>query len=163
MISRIRSFVIREKSGVAAIEFGFLAPAFFTLMIAIFEICYFVYMSTSTQRAVEKAVFDLRTNYAATVVQQRNLTVEQWYREAICGRIGMTTCEDTLQVTIERYDQDMNRAWSTSDPSQLTLAPRETVMRVEAVVEMPTVMFTNLLFGDNAARLTSGITFMTEP
>ncbi|MBO6553617.1 MAG: pilus assembly protein [Roseitalea sp.] len=163
MLSHIRSFIVREKDGVAAIEFGLLAPAFFGLLIAIFEICYFVYASTSTQRAVEKAVFDLRTNHAATVVQQRNLTIEEWYRETICGRVSLSTCESTLQITIERYDQDMNQVWSTSDPDQLTLAPRETIMRVEAQVDMPSIMFTDLLFGDQAARLSSGITFMTEP
>ena len=163
MLSRIRSFIVRDKDGVAAIEFGLLAPAFFALMVAIFEICYFVYMSTATQRAVEKAVFDLRTNHAATVVQQRNLTVEQWYREAICGRVNLSTCQETLEITIEYYDQDMNQSWSTSDPDQLTLAPREMVMRVEAAVDMPSILVTDLLFGDQAASLNSGITFMTEP
>lgn len=163
MISRIRRFIIGEKRGVAAIEFGLLAPAFFMLMIAIFEICYYVYMSTSTQRAVEKAVFDLRTNHAATVVTQNGYTIEQWYRDAICGRVMLTTCEDTLRVTIELFDDDMNPVWSTSDPDALTLAPRETLMRVEAFVEMPTVIFTELIFGDEAAKLGAGITFMTEP
>ena len=163
MISRIRRFVIGEKRGVAAIEFGMLAPAFFMLMIAIFEICYYVYMSTATQRAVEKAVFDLRTNHAQTVVTQDSLSIEQWYRRAICGRVRLTTCEDTLNVSIELYDDAMNPIWSASTPDTLTLAPRATLMRVEAHVEMPTIIFTELIFGDEAARLATGITFMTEP
>ena len=163
MISRIRQFVVAERKGVAAIEFGLLAPAFFMLMIAIFEICYYVYMSTSTQRAVEKAVFDIRTNHAATVISQNGWTIEEWYRDAICGRLNMSTCEDTLVVSLELYDDDMNPIWQTSDPDQLRLGPRETLMRVEARVEMPTVIFTELMFGDDAALLGTGITFMTEP
>lgn len=163
MIGRIRRFVIGEKRGVAAIEFGLLAPAFFMLMIAIFEICYYVYMSTATQRAVEKAVFDLRTNHAQTIVTQNGISIEQWYRDAICGRVRLTTCEDTLSVSIEMFDDAMKPIWSTSDPDSLTLAPRDTLMRVEAQVEMPTIIFTEMIFGDAAARLATGITFMTEP
>lgn len=163
MISRIRHFIVADRKGVAAIEFGLLAPAFFILMIAIFEICYYVYMSTAAQRAVEKAVFDLRTNHAATVALQNGFTIEQWYRDAICGRLNLSTCEDTLVVSIELYDDEMTPVWSTSEPDELTFGPRETLMRVEAHVEMPTVMFTDLMFGDAAAQLGTGITFMTEP
>lgn len=163
MISRIRKFVVADRRGVAAIEFGLLTPAFFMLMIAIFEICYFVYMSTATQRAVEKAVFDIRTNHAATVAAQNGFTIKQWYRDAICSRVNLSTCEHTLVVSLELYDDDMNPIWSTSDPDQLTLGPREALMRVEARLEMPTVMFTEYMFGDEAAKLGTGITFMTEP
>jgi len=70
---------------------------------------------------------------------------------------------DTLVVSIELYDDDMTPVWSTSEPDELTFGPRETLMRVEARVEMPTVMFTDLMFGDAAAQLGTGITFMTEP
>ncbi len=163
MISRIRKFIVGERKGVAAIEFGLLAPAFFMLMIAIFEICYYVYMSTATQRAIEKAVFDLRTNHAASIVQQNGFTIEEWYRDAICSRVNLSTCEHTLRVSIQLFDGDMNQIFSTSDPDQLTLGPRQSVMRVEAYLEMPTVMFTELIFGDEASKLGTGITFMTEP
>lgn len=163
MIRRIRSFLFRDQRGVAAIEFGLLAPAFFMLMIAIIEICYYVYMSTSIQRAVEKAVFDLRTNHAATEVQDNNLQIKEWYEQAICSRVFLSTCEESLTVTIETYDDEYEPYWSTSNADELTLAPRETVMRVEAELNVPALVFTPLVLGDGASRMAAGITFMTEP
>ena len=163
MMRTIRKFIFRDKDGVAAIEFGLLAPAFFMLMIAIIEISYYVYMSTSIQRAVEKAVFDLRTNHAATVIQDNSLEIKQWYEQTICQRVFLSTCEQSLTVTMRTYTDEFAPHWATSDEDELTLAPRETVVRVEAELDVPTFIFTPLVLGEGASRMAAGITFMTEP
>ena len=159
----IKKFMRQDERGVSAIEFALLAPAFFMLMIAIFEICYFIYASTATQRALEKAILDIRTNHAQTVVNSSGMAIPEWYEQAICSRVSIPTCKDTIAVTVETYDEHGNRVWGTSNPEELRLGPRQTLMRVEVSIDAPEVMFTGLIFGDNGTTLNTGLTFMTEP
>lgn len=133
------------------------------LMIAIFEICYFIYATTATQRALEKAILDVRTNHAQTVVSTSGMAIPEWYEQAICSRVFISTCEDTIHVTVETYDEDGNRVWGTSDPNELTLGPRETLMRIEVAMNAPNIVFTDMIFGDEITKIQTGLTFMTEP
>ena len=163
MIQRLRSFVIKERDGVAAIEFGLLAPSFFMLMIAIFEISYYVYMTTASQRAIEKAMYDLRTGHAYTVMNQQDWTIEEWYTESICERVTLPACESSLSIEIEQYDGNFDVFWNSNDAGALTAGTAGILMRVEVVFQLPEIVFTSLIFGDSATQLKTGLTFMTEP
>ena len=163
MITLLRSFLIRDRKGVAAIEFALLAPSFFMLMMAIFEIGYFIFMSTSTQRAVETAAYDLRTGHVFQEINERNISVEQWYRGAVCETVPLSGCSESIEISIEFYDRDMNVYWSSASAGELSAGAAGILMRVEVIFELPSIMFTELVFGNAATRMTTGMTFMTEP
>ena len=148
------------------IEFGMLAPIFFALMFGIIEAGYYTYMTTSFQRAVERAVYDLRTDHARqeSIDNTELNTAKKWYTDAICRRTFLPTCRKSLKVTVTKYDANFKRLSSTADttkPDKLDFAPRQAVMRVEAEADVPGV-FTKLIFG-KVPPVSAGITFMTEP
>jgi len=163
MISKIRQFLFSERKGVAAIEFALLAPAFFMLMIAIFEIAYYIYMSTSTQRAVEKTIYDLRTGQVFAAISEEDIDIEQWYASRLCGYVTLPDCSTNLSVRVERYDMNAQSIWNSEDAEELSAGGSETLMRVEAVFSLPSIIFTGMVFGENASEMTAGLTFMTEP
>ena len=163
MINRLRSFIIKDRDGVAAIEFGILAPVFFLLMIAVFEISYYIYMSTSTQRAVEKAVYDLRTGHVFQTMQEEKINIETWYRQNICKYVSLNNCEQNIAISVEQYDEDFQSFWNSTEAGFLSAGATETLMRVEAEFRLPEIMFTDMIFGEEATRMRAGLTFMTEP
>ena len=163
MIAGIRSFLIRERDGVAAIEFGLLAPSFFMLMIAVFEIAYFVYMTNATQRAVERAVYDLRTGHVFTTINTDRIDVEAWYKNTLCRSVSLPNCANSVAVNVEHFDMSGTSIWNSDDSGMLSAGASETLMRVEVDFSLPGIMFTGMIFGESARTMTTGLTFMTEP
>ncbi len=163
MFGKFRSFLIKERDGVAAIEFGLLAPSFFLLMIAIFEISYVVYMTNATQRAVEQAVYDLRTGHVFTVINEEDIDVETWYKNTLCQRISLPNCSNSVAVRVEQFDMSGASIWNSEDAGALSAGASESLMRVEVDFTLPSIIFTGMVFGESAQTMKTGLTFMTEP
>ncbi|WP_306120852.1 MULTISPECIES: TadE/TadG family type IV pilus assembly protein [unclassified Roseitalea] len=159
----MRSFILGEREGVAAIEFALLAPAFFMLMIGIFEVSYVVYMSSASQRAVEKTIYDIRTGHVFSTMTADELTADEWYRREICNRVALPNCQERVTISVERYDMNANSVWNSEDAGELSVGASETLMRVQVSFDLPDIVFSDLVFGDAVDTLTAGLTFMTEP
>ncbi|MEM5500115.1 TadE/TadG family type IV pilus assembly protein [Ahrensia kielensis] len=161
---RILSKFARDKDGVAAIEFAILAPAFFALMAAIFEITYFIFVNTTAQRAVENVIYEMRTGYIYTQIKASgNLPPEQYLKNEICKNASIPNCLDTIKLSIEKYDGNYNSYDRSDDDGVVDAGTRETLMRLEAQIQVPSVVFGNAIFGKENMEITAGLTFMTEP
>lgn len=153
----------KQRDGVAAIEFAVLAPVFFLSMMAIFEITYFLYMSSNVQRGLEEAIHEVRTGHAYEVINQYNYTPEQWYKKEMCKHILLPDCEQKIALSVQYFDGNMTSFSDSTTTGQITAGVASTVMRVEAIVSLPSIMFNGFLFGEDAFPMRAGLTFMTEP
>lgn len=156
----------KDESGVAAIEFGILGPVFFALLIAIFEICWFVYSGTRAQRALEDMVYHLRTGNVYAELIESGDDVETWMRKKVCDGLAVTDCETQLRIKIEKFDMNYNVFASSSTDNEedvLDAGSAGILMRVETVVTVPNIAFTKAIFGGGNLDIVSGLTFMTEP
>lgn len=154
----------RNEDGIAAIEFALLAPVFFALLTAIFEISMFVYTNTAAQRAVEDAVYHMRTGniYAELVASEES--AEAWMKREICESLSLSSCISSLTVQVEKYDTNYEVYSNSSDPGGVIDAGASGIlMRVETTVQVPNLVFTEAIFGTENLTITSGLTFMTEP
>ncbi len=155
--------LVRQKDGVAAVEFAILAPMFFLSMMAIFEITYFLFMSSNVQRGLEEAVHDVRTGHAYEVINQYNYTPEQWYKKKICETVIIPSCESKIALNIKYFNSDMNQFSDSAVNGNITAGVAGILMRVEAIVSLPSIMFNGFIFGEDAFPMRAGLTFMTEP
>lgn len=154
----------KKEDGIAAIEFAILAPVFFALLTAIFEITMFVYSNTASQRAVEDAVYHMRTGNIYAELLESEETVETWLRREICDSLSISTCAGSLTVQVEKFDTNYDVYSNSSDPGGVIDAGASGIlMRVETTVEVPNLVFTEAIFGSDNMTITSGLTFMTEP
>ncbi len=154
----------KKEDGIAAIEFAILAPVFFALLTAIFEITMFVYSNTAAQRAVEDAVYHMRTGNIYAVLLESEESAEVWMKREICESLSLSTCTDSLTVQVETYDTNYDVYSNSSDPDGVIDAGASGIlMRVETTVEVPNLVFTEAIFGSDNMTITSGLTFMTEP
>lgn len=159
----IRKF-IAKNDGVAAIEFAILAPVFFALMTAIFEITLFVYSNSATQRAVENVIYDLRTGHVYNAMAAAGSPpTDEWFKSQICNQVSIPNCLSTVQVTTEQFDSDYNSVSNSDDTGQLQVGASGILMRVEAQVTVPNIAFTEAIFGEENMTIQAGLTFMTEP
>lgn len=154
----------RKNDGVAAIEFAILAPAFFALMAAIFEITFFIYANTSAQRALEDVIYDMRTGYVySQLADAGNPPPEQYFKKEICKRASIPNCLDSIKLSMEKYDNDYNAYSSSDDTGTFDGGGSGILMRVEANIQVPSVVFGEAIFGSENMNVTAGLTFMTEP
>jgi Flp pilus assembly pilin Flp len=163
MIGRLNTFLRHERDGVAAIEFAVLAPVFFAVMSAIFEITYFAYASTAIQRAVEDTVDDLRTGHVYSTMIANGWSPEEWYRHEICGRIAVPYCYTDLEIRVQTFDGDFDLYKDSNTTNVIDSGSSGILMRLETRIEMPKIFVTNVVFGDEPIFATAGLTFMTEP
>ncbi len=155
---------LKKDDGIAAIEFAILAPVFFALLTAIFEICMFVYTNTAAQRAVEDAVYHMRTGNVYAELAASEESAEQWLRREICESLSISGCLSTLTIQLEKYDTNYDVYADSSQPGGVIDAGASGIlMRVETTVEVPNLVFTDAIFGTDNLTITSGLTFMTEP
>ncbi|WP_083923149.1 TadE/TadG family type IV pilus assembly protein [Ahrensia kielensis] len=161
---RILSKFARDKGGVAAIEFAILAPAFFALMSAIFEITFFIYANTSAQRAVEDVIYEMRTGYIHSQIRDAGKPLpEQYLKNEICKNASIPNCLDTIKISMEKYDGNYNTYDRSDDSGVIDAGTRGTLMRLEAQIQIPNVVFGSAIFGKENMAVTAGLTFMTEP
>ena len=163
-MARILSKFARDKDGVAAIEFAILAPAFFALMAAIFEITYFIFVNTTAQRAVENVIYEIRTGYIyEQFAASGNPPPEQYIKKEICKNASIPNCLDTIKLSMEKYDGNYNSYDRTDETKVFDGGVPGILMRLEAQIQVPSVVFGNAIFGKENMEVTSGLTFMTEP
>ncbi len=154
----------KKEDGIAAIEFAILAPVFFALLTAIFEITMFVYTNTASQRAVEDAVYHMRTGNIYAELLESEETAEVWMKREICESLSLSSCSSSLTVQVEKFDTTYDVYSNSSDPGGVIDAGASGIlMRVETTVTVPNLVFTEAIFGTENLTITSGLTFMTEP
>lgn len=97
---RIRRFM-RDVRGVAAIEFGFIAPPFFFLLFSMFEIGLTYTADAVLQNAVNDTARMIRTGQ----VDSQDITDVQ-FRAEVCNRINvLLDCDgDRLQIDVRKFD-----------------------------------------------------------
>ena len=96
----------RSTSGVTAVEFGFVAIPFFTLLLAILETALVFHGQVMLDSGLYAAARMIRTGQAQT--QGFNATT---FRNEVCDRAyGLIDCDDTLYVDVRSYDnfEDIN-------------------------------------------------------
>ncbi|MEM1376150.1 MAG: TadE/TadG family type IV pilus assembly protein [Pseudomonadota bacterium] len=165
MILMLRK-LLRSRDGVSAIEFAILAPVFFALMTAIFEISNFIYQNTAVQKAIEEVIFDIRTKKIYNIFAQpeySGVSVEDFLKSQICKRIAVQNCEQNTTVWVQQFDTSFNTFSDTANGDDFGLGAPEVLMRVEANVTFPNIVFTEAIFGKDDLTITAGLTFMTEP
>ena len=162
MIGRLKKFA-GAKDGIAAIEFAVLAPVFFAVMSAVFEITYFAYATTAIQRAVEDTVDDLRTGHVYTTMIGNGMNPEEWYRHEICSKLAVPYCMTELEIRVQTFDSDFDLYKDSNDTNVIDTGSSGILMRVETRLEVPKIFVTNVIYGDDPIYATAGLTFMTEP
>jgi Flp pilus assembly pilin Flp len=100
----------RSQSGVSAIEFALLAPLFFMLLMAIFEVGIMLFSEFTIQNNVTDASRMIRTGEVRT---------ESEFRAQVCGRLAnYLDCENNLHIVVESFD-DFDEVTSNSLASPL--------------------------------------------
>lgn len=95
---RISRFV-RDVRGVAALEFGFIAPPFFFLLFSMFEVGLTYTADAVLQSAVNETARMIRTGQ----VQSAGLTREQ-FRILVCNNIDvLLNCDQRLQIDVRKF------------------------------------------------------------
>ena len=94
----VRRFV-REKDGVAAVEFAIVAAPFLALMFAIMETALVFFASQVLETAVADSARLIMTGQA----QNQSFTQAQ-FKQAVCGKIlGLFDCVNGLQIDVKTY------------------------------------------------------------
>lgn len=158
--------LLSAKDGVSSIEFAILSPLFFALLTAVFEISNFVYQNASVQRAIEDVIYDIRTKEIYNVFAQDeydDYSIEDFLRAEICKSVSVPDCKNNTDIFVQTFDTDYNSYTNSADGDELSLGSPETLMRVEASVTFPNILFTEAIFGKDDLTITAGLTFMTEP
>lgn len=95
---RLRRFM-RDVRGVAALEFGFIAPPFFFLLFSMFE----VGLTYTADAVLQSAVNDTARMIRTGQVQSQSLTREQ-FRTLVCENISvLLSCDARLQIDVRRF------------------------------------------------------------
>ncbi len=85
--------------GVAALEFGFIAPPFFFLLFSMFEVGLTYTADVVLQSAVSDTARQIRTGQ----VQSAGLTRQQ-FRALVCDEIKiLLACDQRLQIDVRRF------------------------------------------------------------
>ncbi len=89
----------RDIRGVAALEFGFIAPPFFFLLFSMFE----VGLTYTADAVLQSAVNDTARMIRTGQVQSENLTKEQ-FRDLVCENINvLLSCDQRLQIDVRKF------------------------------------------------------------
>ncbi|MEL6202415.1 MAG: TadE/TadG family type IV pilus assembly protein [Pseudomonadota bacterium] len=158
--------LLRSKDGVSSIEFAILSPMFFALLTAVFEISNFVYQNASVQRAIEDVIYDIRTKQIYNIFAQdeySDYSVEDFLKAEICKGVSVPNCKQNTEVSVQTFDVDYDSYSDSNNGDELSLGSPEILMRVEAAVTFPNILFTEAIFGKEDLTITAGLTFMTEP
>lgn len=101
----------RGRSGSAAIEFAFVAPVFFLLMMGTFESGVMFFAQYNLTEAVDDAGRQIRTGNAQGTDHTKNAdgsatqypTEASWFQAQICGEASMLlpNCTANLQIDVE--------------------------------------------------------------
>ncbi|MFT3809940.1 MAG: pilus assembly protein [Micropepsaceae bacterium] len=94
----LRGFM-RDVRGVAALEFGFIAPPFFLLLFSMFE----VGLTYTADAVLQSAVNDTARMIRTGQVQSKHMKPEE-FRDLVCGEIKvLLSCDERLQIDVRRF------------------------------------------------------------
>ncbi len=88
-----------SRKGSAAIEFAFVAPIFFTLLLGTFEAAIMFFSQAALQNAVTDMARQIRTGQVA------NTNMDQAaFRTALCAKVTpLIACDTNLQIDVQAY------------------------------------------------------------
>ena len=163
----------RSQSGVTAIEFAMVAPPFFALMLAIFEVGIMLFSEYVIEHGVGKAARMIRTGE----VQNADMTVTE-FKDLVCGNLSSYLgCATNLHIDVRKFDDfdavvrpeplDADGELST-DVTSDAYDPGEPYEVVVVRVYYPWSLFTPGLshmsnMADGQRLLAAGAAFRNEP
>ena len=109
----------RTRAGSAAIEFAFIAPIFFVLLMGTIEVGIMYFSQFTLQNAVTDAARLIRTGQVSTA----NMTQTQ-FRNTICAEIApLLGCNANLQIDVETYSNFLTATFANPLTGSNTLNP----------------------------------------
>jgi len=90
---------LRNRSGVAAVEFALIAAPFFFLLFAMMEVAAVFFMGSVMENAVLEASRDIRTGRA-----QSSGMSESAFKNAVCERISMLGSCDNVEIDVRVFE-----------------------------------------------------------
>jgi Flp pilus assembly protein TadG len=96
----ISNRLVRDESGVAAVEFGITASAFLALLMGGFDVGHTLYMQTVLQGTVQKAARDL--TLASGTETEQQLAVDTRVRDSV-RRLNASIPDQDIQITRDYY------------------------------------------------------------
>ena len=97
------AFGTDSRKGSAAIEFAFVAPVFFVLLLGTFEGGIMFFTQAALQNAVTSLGRQIRTGQAST-----SGTTQAQFRTSICNMITpLIACDANLQIDVEPFPAAM--------------------------------------------------------
>ncbi|MDQ8727017.1 TadE/TadG family type IV pilus assembly protein [Bradyrhizobium sp. LHD-71] len=161
----------RDRNGVAAIEFAFIAAPFLTLMFAIIETALALLASTALETATQDTARLIMTGQA----QMSEMSAAQ-FKTSLCTRLtGMMDCENGVDVDVQSSQSvsDIKLQKPIDDNGNYTVTPEFNPGRAGDIVVVRTfyqwpVFVPGLGFNagnlNNNKRLLVGVaTFRNEP
>ncbi len=106
LLSRLK----KSRSGASALEFALVAPPFFLLLFATFDIALMFFAATTLENGIIAAARLIRTGQ----VQAMNMTQQQ-FRTLICRDISMLlACDSRLGIDVRQYNGFGNVQWNAA-------------------------------------------------
>jgi Flp pilus assembly protein TadG len=131
----------RDSRAAAGIEFAFIAPVFFTLLLGIIETGIVFYAQNRLESATQSAGREVRTGaaqgtaYAAASkcsggtggsgTNGAYASSQEWFKDQICCRISslMTDCSGSLHVNVQNYTAGFGSDFSNTTDNSGNLQP----------------------------------------
>jgi Flp pilus assembly protein TadG len=139
-LKKLRAFG-RHKRAAAGIEFAFIAPVFFTLLLGIMEVGTIFYAQNTLQFATQTAGRMVRTGSAQGTVYTTAskcsggaggsgtsgayASSQEWFKDQICCGISslMSDCAGSLHVSVQNYTSGFGTNFSNSTDGSGNLLP----------------------------------------
>jgi Flp pilus assembly protein TadG len=163
----------RSQSGVTAIEFAIVAPPFFMLLMAIFEVGIMLFSEYVIEHGVGQAARMIRTGE----VQLQPMSDAE-FKELVCGKLAtFLDCESKLHIDVRAFD-DFDQVTSSppltadgelsSDATSNSFQPGDPLQVVVVRVYYEWSLFTPGLthmanMSDGRRLLAAGAAFRNEP
>ncbi len=121
IIERWKKFRARMKAdsrkGSAAIEFAFVAPVFFVLLLGTFEAAIMFFSQAALQNAVTDMARQIRTGQVAN-----NGMSKSAFRTALCADVSpLIACDGNLQIDVQAYPSYTNVTYTSPLNSDQTM------------------------------------------
>ncbi len=139
-LKKLRAFG-RHRRANAGVEFAFIAPVFFTLLLGIMEVGIIFYAQNTLQYASQVAGREIRTGTAQNTAYGSAAkcsggtggsgtagayaSSQEWFKDQICCGISslLTDCTNSLHVSVQNYTAGFGSDFSNSTDSKGNLQP----------------------------------------
>jgi Flp pilus assembly protein TadG len=113
--------ILRDRSGATAVEFAIVAPLFFTVSFATFEIGWFYFVNSQVDAASLEASRIVRTGQA----QESGFDKDEFF-DAVCPKLAvMGDCDTRMTVEVDTFASFAALAADTSPTICADAAPEE--------------------------------------